>query len=177
MNVDTKASIISCDRFVLRSLQASDRGLIRMYTSDECLARNTESIPHPLPPGATKAFIERGLAENSQHDIWVIDGFDHGLAEVLGVIALKRLDDWQSEIGYWVAPAFWNTGFASEALGAIVEANPQGAETLFGQVFQDNPASGKVLTHCGFQYLGDAEVFCVARDAAVPTWTYLRKCG
>jgi len=177
MNVDTKASVILCDRFVLRPLRASDRGLIKMYTSDERLARNTESIPHPLPPGATKAFIDRGLAENSEHDIWVMDGSDHGLAEVLGVIALKRLNDRQSEIGYWVAPAFWNTGFASEALGAIVEANPQDAETLFGQVFQDNPASGKVLTHCGFQYLGDAEVFCVARDAAVPTWTYLRKCG
>jgi RimJ/RimL family protein N-acetyltransferase len=65
---------------------------------------------------------------------------------------------------------------ASESLGAIVEANPQGAEMLFGQVFQDNPASGKVLIHCGFKYLGDAEVFCVARDATVPTWTYLLKC-
>jgi RimJ/RimL family protein N-acetyltransferase len=140
------------------------------------LARNTEAIPHPLPPGFTKAFIDRGLAANSEHDIWVMDGSDHGLAEVLGVIALKRLDDRQSEISYWVAPAFWNTGFASESLGAIVEANPQGAEMLFGQVFQDNPASGKVLIHCGFKYLGDAEVFCVARDATVPTWTYLLKC-
>ena len=63
MNVATNASVILCDRFVLRPLRASDRGLIKMYTSDERLARNTESIPHPLPPGATKAFIDRGLAE------------------------------------------------------------------------------------------------------------------
>ena len=27
----------------------------------------------------------------------------------------------------------------------------------------------------GFVYLGDAETYCVARDAAVPTWTYSRK--
>ena len=33
-------------------------------------------------------------------------------------------------------------------------------------------ASARVLTNCGFQYLGDAEGHCVARDAVLPTWTY-----
>jgi len=42
-------------------------------------------------------------------------------------------------------------------------------------VFQDNPASARVLTNCGFEYIGDAEAFSVARNAKVPTWTYLRK--
>jgi RimJ/RimL family protein N-acetyltransferase len=46
---------------------------------------------------------------------------------------------------------------------------------MFGAVFQDNPASAKVLTHCGFEYLGDAETFSVSRDKTIPTWTYTRK--
>ncbi len=46
---------------------------------------------------------------------------------------------------------------------------------MFASVFQDNLASARVLTHCGFAYLGDAESFSVARDATVPTWTYSRK--
>jgi RimJ/RimL family protein N-acetyltransferase len=98
------------------------------------------------------------------------------------VISLKRMDEgkWnrdQSEIGYWVAPAFWNTGFASEAVRALVEANPLKSRTIFAEVFQDNPGSARVLTNAGFQYLGDAETFSVARGARVPTWTYLRKLG
>ena len=76
-----------------------------------------------------------------------------------------------------MAPAFWNTGFASEAVNAVVATNPHGSRTLFAEVFQDNPASARVLTNAGFEYLGDAESFSVARDAKVPTWTYLRKMG
>ena len=106
-----------------------------------------------------------------------MDGSQTGLSELLGVVALERMDRAQSEIAYWVAPAFWNTGIASEAVEALVAANPHGARTLFGSVFQDNPASAKVLTHAGFEYIGDAEAFSVAREANVPTWTYLRKMG
>jgi RimJ/RimL family protein N-acetyltransferase len=76
---------------------------------------------------------------------------------------------------YWIAPAFWNTGLASDAVEALVGANPMSNANMFASVFQDNPASAKVLTHCGFEYLGDAESFCVARDTTVPTWTYTHK--
>ena len=57
----------------------------------------------------------------------------------------------------------------------MVDANPHDARTYFATVFQDNPASARVLTNTGFQYIGDAEAFCVARNAKVATWTYLRK--
>ena len=78
-------------------------------------------------------------------------------------------------MGYWVAPAYWNTGLASDAVQALVTANPFQDKTMFASVFQDNPASARVLMHCGFEYLGDAESYCVARTAVVPTWTYSRK--
>jgi hypothetical protein len=32
-----------------------------------------------------------------------------------------------------------------------------------------------VLTNAGFDYLGDAEAFSVARGAKVATWTYLKR--
>lgn len=116
----------------------------------------------------------------AEEEIWVMDGSGTGLDEVLGVISLKRMDlgqqtGGQSEIGYWVAPAFWNTGIASEAVKALVAANPQKNRTIFAEVFQDNPGSARVLTNTGFQYLGDAETFSVARNARVPTWTYVKK--
>jgi len=167
--------VIATDRFVLRPLRRSDAGLIAMYTGDKRVAHTTSSIPHPLPPGATEAFIARVTASERAEDVWAIDGSAHGSAEVLGVIGLKRMDRGQSEIGYWVAPAFWNTGIASDAVRALLTANPQGVRTIFASVFQDNPGSARVLTNCGFEYLGDAETFSVSRNARVPTWTYLRK--
>jgi RimJ/RimL family protein N-acetyltransferase len=167
--------VITTDRFVLRPVRRSDAGLLALYAGDERVARATRSIAHPLPPGATEAFIARALDARRTDDVWVMDGSAHGLAEVLGVISLKRLDRQQSEVGYWVAPAFWNAGFASEALRALVDANPQGAATLFAEVFQDNPVSARVVTNAGFKYIGDAEAWSVARGAMVKTWTYVKK--
>lgn len=166
---------LTAGRFVLRAIRRSDAGLLALHAGDERVSRMTSSIPHPLPPGAIEAYIARVSGAATTEDVWVMDGADHGLAEVLGVISLKRLDRNQSEIGYWVAPAFWNTGLASEALNALLEANPRGCRTIFASVFQDNPGSARVLTNAGFDYLGDAETYSVARAAKVPTWTYMKK--
>ncbi|PLL12297.1 GNAT family N-acetyltransferase [Tabrizicola sp. TH137] len=171
---------IAAGRFILRPVRKSDAGLFAMYAGDRRVAEATRSIPHPLPPGAAEAFVTRAMQAGGDEDVWVMDGAASGLAEVLGVISLKRMDETkydrgQSEIGYWVAPAFWNTGFASEAVRALIAANPQGSRTIFAEVFQDNAGSARVLTNAGFQYLGDAETFSVARNARVPTWTYIRK--
>ena len=179
MKLDTIVNqpVIEAERFRLRPLRKSDAGLLAHYAGDERVARFTRTIPHPIPPGATEAFVERALAADRTEDVWVMDGSDTGLGEVLGTIALERMDRDQSQIGYWVAPALWNTGIASEAVNALIAANPQRAKTIFAEVFQDNPGSARVLTNAGFAYIGDAEAYSVARGATVPTWTYLKKLG
>lgn len=167
--------VIETERFSLRPLRRSDKGLIELYAADQRVARMTPSIPHPLPPGTMDAFINRALSDTRDEDIWALDGTSAAGDEVKGLVSLRKLDRNQSEVSFWVAPIYWNTGLASEAVAALVEANPLQNQTMFASVFQDNPASARVLTHCGFQYLGDAETFCVARDTTVPTWTYSRK--
>ena len=165
--------VIEADRFTLRPLRRSDAGLLSLYAGDKRVALNTTSIPHPLPPGATEAFVDRAMSEDRADDVWVMDGTKDGNDEVLGVISLKPMDRGQSEVGYWIAPAFWNTGLASEAVRTIIAANPHGDRTLFASVFQDNAASARVLTNAGFEYIGDAESFSVARNSSVSTWTYI----
>jgi RimJ/RimL family protein N-acetyltransferase len=172
-----KPPVIEAPRLVLRPLRPSDAGLMTLYASDRRVAEMTTSIPHPLPPGMAEGFIAQMMRPESREVIWAMDATDFGGSELLGIISLEVMDRSQSEIGYWVAPAMWNTGFASEAVGALVAANPLGNATIFGSVFQDNPGSARVLTNAGFEYLGDAEAFSVARGAKVPTWTYLRRLG
>lgn len=167
--------VIETERFDLRPLRISDMGLIELYAGDERVAKHTAAIPHPMPPGVTEDFIRRAQADDRAEDVWAMDGARTGGHELMGVLGLKRLDRNQSEIGYWVAPAFWNAGIAQEAVAAILDANPLKSETIFAAVFQDNPASARVLTNQGFQYLGDAETYSVARGANVPTWTYSLK--
>jgi len=171
----TTQPVVETEKLTLRPLRRSDMGMIEHYASDPRVARMTPTIPHPLPPGATEAFVTRAMQASREEDIWAMDGTAQGGPELMGVISLKRMDRGQSEIGYWVGPPYWNTGLASDAVAALLEANPMHNATLFASVFQDNPASARVLTNCGFDYIGDAESYCVARARQLPTWTYLRK--
>lgn len=166
---------VETPRFVLRPLRTSDAGLLEFYASDRRVAEMTTTIPHPLPPGAAEAFVAKAQRDDRREHVWAMDSSEQGGAELMGVISLEQMDRNQSEIGYWVAPAMWNSGLASEAVKALVGANPLMNDTIFASVFQDNPGSARVLTNAKFAYLGDAEAFSVARNAKVPTWTYLRK--
>ncbi|MFK7870825.1 MAG: GNAT family N-acetyltransferase [Roseobacter sp.] len=166
---------IEAARFDLRPLRRSDLGLVELYGGDARVARMTTSIPHPLPPGSTEAYIARAMADDRDEDVWAIDGTRTGGSEIMGLISFQKMDRNQSEVSYWVAPPYWNTRLASDAVEALMAANPLNNQNIYASVFQDNPASARVLTHCGFEYLGDAESFSVARDATVPTWTYSKK--
>ncbi len=166
---------INAQRFTLRPIQKSDAGAFELHVGDERVARMTRNIPYPMPPGFAENFIARAQESNRLEDVWILDGTDSGMGEVLGCIGLERMDRDQCEIAYWVVPGLWGTGFATEAVRAIVEANPLRSKTIFASVFQDNPASARVLTNLGFAYVGDAEYHSIARKCQVGTWTYLRK--
>lgn len=167
--------VIDAGSFVLRPLRKSDEGMISFYAGDKRVARMTRSIPHPLPPGAVEQFVQRAMEPGAEEIIWAMDATAQDGPEVMGVISLQPMDRNQAQVGYWVGPSHWNTGVASAAVRALVEANPRKNATFFAEVFQENQASARVLTNCGFEYLGDAETFSVSRNSRVPTWTYTRR--
>ena len=166
---------IPAERFVLRPPKLSDVGPLDMHLGDERVAKMTREFAHPLPPGATESYISRSLDAKHPEDVWVMDGSSTGMGEVLGAVGLERMDRGQAEIAFWVVPCLWGTGIATEAVKAILAANPLACDTVFAAVFQDNPASAKMLTNLDFLYLGDAEYHSVARGAQVLTWTYVKK--
>lgn len=167
--------LVKSERLLLRPLERGDAALIAAATSDRRLAEGTRAIPHPLPVGEAEAFVARARSNDAEEDVWAMDGSASGLPALVGLVSLMRITFDQSEVGYWVAAEYWNTGLASEALNALVSADPHDARTLFAEVFQDNPPQARVLTNAGFQYLGDAEAYSAARGKRVPTWTYIKK--
>ena len=163
-------------RLRLRRLSPSDAGLIHLYASDARVARMTTSIPHPAPPGSAEAFVERAMRAGAAETVWALDAGEDRENGLIGLISLKRAAENVGEIGYWVAPAFWNAGYASEAVDAVVrEAARQGYAALTAEVFQDNLASARVLTRAGFGYVGEGESYSVARGAMTPVFRYLRE--
>ena len=168
-------TVLETKRFKIRPLNLKDIIKVEMYVRDIRLARSSGTIPHPLTPDFVKDFIEKSMSDETSLDAWGIEVEESGITNLIGVVSLNRLDRSQSEIAYWVIPSIWNTGVATEAVKAFIEVNPQNCKTIFGSVFQDNPASSRVLTNAGFEYIGEAESLSVARSAMVATWTYIKK--
>ncbi|SOH95549.1 Protein N-acetyltransferase, RimJ/RimL family [Monaibacterium marinum] len=161
--------VIETERLTLRPLRASDAGLITLYAGDARVARMTTRIPHPFPPGAAESFIGRALREDSGEQIWALDATKIDGEEILGTIALRDTGD----VGYWIGPPFWRTGYASEALAGVISWHfAQGGGQLKAQVFQDNDASAAVLTSAGFGYVGEGDSYSVARGGIQAVWSY-----
>ncbi len=159
------------ERLALRPLRASDAGPITLHASDPRLARMTALIPHPYPPGAAEAFIEATLAGRRGEEVWVIDATPIGGEELVGLVSYRPRGD---ELGYWVGPAYWNSGYASEAVGAVVAHlfGARGIAALSAPVFADNAASAAVLAKLGFAVAGETRLYSVARGAEVPGRLY-----
>ncbi len=163
--------ILETPRLTLRGLRQSDAGLMSLYTSDIRVAGMTSSIPHPNPPGAVEAFIERATAPDATTSTWAIDATKGFGSELVGVVGLG--DD--GALGYWLAPFFWGLGIATEAVQAVVDhAFERGHAHVAACAFQDNPASRHVLEKVGLTVTGECEGFCVARNATVKTWEMAR---
>ena len=156
---------IRTERLVLRPLRASDAGPISLHASDQRVARMTASIPHPYPPGAADAYIEGTLTGRRAEEVWAIDATPLGGEELIGVIGYTPAT---GRIGYWVGPPYWNAGYASEAVAALVAhlMSARGLERLDATVFADNAASAAVLLKAGFREIGQSSGFSVARGEA-----------
>ena len=171
-------SEITTPRLRLRPLRRRDAALIGLHASDRRVAWMTATIPHPYPPGQAEAFVERTLSPVATEIVWAIDAGADDENGLIGVVRLTRRPGNAAEINYWVAPAFWGTGYASEAVEAVVRwARATGWSALTAEVLQDNVPSVKVLTRAGFEYEGEGEVHGLARGAMVPTFRYRHKLG
>lgn len=171
-------SEITTPRLRLRPLQRRDAALIALYASDRRVAWMTATIPHPYPPGQAEAFVERAISRPTKEIVWAIDTGADDENGLIGIVRLTRNEADEAEINYWVAPAFWGTGYASAAVEAVVGwARATGWKALIAEVIQDNTASARVLTRAGFEYEGDGEVHGLARKAMVPTFRYRHRLG
>ncbi len=159
---------IETERLTLRRPRRSDAGPMTAYAGDRRVAEMLTSVPHPYPPGAAEAFIERSLKGQTAEHVWIMDAGKIDGPEFIGAISIK-MKPAADELGYWVGPPFWNTGYASEAAVAVVAMwRGAGRACLNASARAGNEASAHVLMHAGFRETGVGEAFGVALNAPMP---------
>ena len=154
------------ERLVLRKWRESDAEALFKYASDPEVGPRAGWPPHKSVDESRE--IIRSIF--SGEGMWAVElketGEPIGCAGYLPASAsnLKIAQD-QAEVGYWIGKPYWGKGICTEALRAVIDYcfHEKGFSGLWGDFFPDNPASGKVMTKCGFKDTGK-EVLCPNLD-------------
>ena len=140
-------------RLLLRPGWAEDAAMLAAAIADERIVRNLATAPWPYGLDDARSF----LATSPDPGLPRMLMFERtaGAPRLVGSCGLQAKPSGRVEMGYWVARADWNRGFATEAGEAVIAI----ARTLrLPQVeaahFVDNPASGRVLEKLGFRDTG-----------------------
>ncbi len=140
-------------RLCLRPGHIEDAPALLGAIADQDIVRNLASASWPYSLADAEA-LASGAFDPTQPRYFIFLGGSHS-SELIGVIGLDKMPDGDVELGYWIARAHWNRGYASEAARFMIEMarTKLGLKRLSAAHFVDNAASGHVLKKLGFKTL------------------------
>lgn len=161
------------ERLLLRPLSLRDGAALSQAINDKAVLRNTGTWAYPATADVTRARL--GLAmklDPAEHMIFGIiwDGV------VIGTIGLHHREGHDFIIGYMIGRRWWGQGIVSEAARLVCDFGfrVMKARRIIGEVFDDNPASVRVLKKLGFtRYKGSSPVWSIVRGRYDPGSSYL----
>ena len=154
---------LETDRLVLRPFRAADGPDVRRLAGDPRVAATTLNIPHPYEEGMAEGWIgthEEAFAEGRGLTLAVTLRNEGTLVGAIGLVRNRRFES--AEAGYWIGVPYWNRGYATEALEALLAHafSTLGLHRVHAHHMDGNPASGRVMEKAGMRREG------VLREAA-----------
>jgi [ribosomal protein S5]-alanine N-acetyltransferase len=157
-------------RIALTPLDPRYAGALFALLNDWDVVRMLSEVPWPLRFEDVQTFL---ASEHEAADDFVILNGD----DPIGVCAVKKPGSGEPprkmpRLGYWIGKRHWGKGYATEAIGVLVErpfaAHPS-AERVGAGVFHDNPASRRVLEKLGFSAVASKPAMSRSRGGMVET--------
>jgi RimJ/RimL family protein N-acetyltransferase len=153
----TQQPTIRTTRLELRPFLPDHASRVMELAGAREIAETTLNIPHPYPEGAAEAWIA------THQQAWEAgSGVTFGIVQqsanaVIGAIGLTIKPEHASgELGYWVGVPYWNSGYCTEAAGAILDFafDTLGLHRVQARHLTRNPASGRVMQKLGMRLEG-----------------------
>lgn len=139
-------------RLLLRKIQVDDIPLLVKYGNNRKISDYVLNIPYPYtePEAVFRiSYVHQGFKNGARYVFAIINKENNEFIGEAGLHLDSR--DKVAQLGYWIGEPFWNKGFATEAVRAVVALgfNKLELDTIFATCHADNIASQKVLTHNG----------------------------
>lgn len=156
--------VLETKRLTLRAPRHEDVKALAVLANDRRIAENTARIPHPY--GTADA--ERFIASVNKRDGEVCFAISHG-GTLVGACGIDPREG-AAEIGYWLGTRYWDRGFATEAVRAVIDYafGELQHDALYAGARVTNPASRRVLEKCAFQWTGVRLTRIRAINSAAP---------
>ena len=144
--------VLETPRLRLRGLQPDDAEDIFRLINDIEIVRNLSVVPWPYEREMADAYIARTIGPAATGEELCLAITDRDEGHFIGLITLRPKTDCPL-LGYWLGKEFWNRGYLSEALGAVVEHvfHDLELERIGGLALPENAASLAVMRKNGFR--------------------------
>lgn len=155
--VPDRRPTLETERLILRPFRLSDAGDVQRLAGAAEISATTLDIPHPYPRGAAEEWIrshrptfEEGLGVHFAITLRETET----LVGAIGLLITPRHN--RAELGYWIGVPYWNNGYATEAVRAVVAYGFRvlGLHRICANHFPRNPASGRVMQKAGMTLEG-----------------------
>ena len=138
---------------MFRRWREDDFELARTLFGD---ARVTGLVGGPFDDVQVRERLAAEIASERVHGYQYWPIFTHDGNHV-GCCGLRQRAEGVVELGFYILPAYWRAGYASEAAGAVIEHafGALGVTWLFAGHHPDNAPSRRTLEKLGFRYTHD----------------------
>ena len=167
---------IETERLLLNQAKPSDIPDIVRFAGNKKLVEHTRTMPHPYFEEDAISWLHmanEGFKNGTQYIMAIRlksnESFMGGIGLTLDLVNNR------AELGYWVAEPFWNKGFATEAVGAIIKYGFEelNLNKIIAVYLPTNEASGKVMIKNGMVKEAELKDHDIKRGTNAKNKTYV----
>lgn len=141
----------------LRPLRTDDARRIAELAGDPEVSATTLRLPYPYELHHAEDWLHKLATqpEPAVERVWGIEAGDP--IELVGVIGLTfNYSFKRAEVGYWIGRPYWNLGYATAALRAVINIGfgELGLNRIDAHHMAHNTGSGRVMSRAGMAYEG-----------------------
>ena len=146
---------LALGQWQVRTFHPDDAEALAHNANNRNVSRNMrDTFPYPYALSDAREWIEFATTQSPETNFAIAS--DTELVGGIGVTLQSDVNRRTAEIGYWLGEPHWGQGIATAALKAttdwaFAEFN---LVRLYGEVFEWNPASGRVLEKAGYKLEG-----------------------
>jgi ribosomal-protein-alanine N-acetyltransferase len=139
----------------IRSWHAGDAPSLARHANSRNIWLNVrDRFPHPYTREAAALWVERATAMEPETQFAIeVDGEAAG---GIGLFLQEDVSRFSAELGYWLGEAFWGRGIMTAAVRRFTDFafDTFDLNRIYGNVFEGNEASARVLEKAGYEFEG-----------------------